>query len=280
MIKEKAFAKVNLFLDIIGKRPDDYHNLEMVMAPTTLYDTLTFQKTTEKDVELVTDTTITEDPEDNMVVKIARKLMEMYQIDEGVKIELNKRIPIAAGLAGGSADGAATLRGMNRLFKLKLSNETLAEIGESYGSAIPYCIYNRLCIARGKGEQLFFLKGRLKLKALLITPPIQVSTQAIYQSVDIGKLPTVKITGMTNALYNKNRQLIMNELYNALEPFTFEAFPQLQSLRKTLAAFNPEGLIMSGTGATFVVFPKDKQQAQAIRDGLDDEMFVESVIIN
>lgn len=279
MVKEKAFAKANLFLDIVGKRPDEYHNLEMVMAPTSLYDTLTFQKTNDLGVHLTTDRPITEKPEENLVVKIAQELMKTYQIDGGVKIDLKKRIPIAAGLGGGSADGAATLRGMNRLFKLKLPKETLAEIGESFGSDIPYCIYNQLCIARGKGEQLFFLKGRLNLNALLITPPVQTSTKSVLDTVDMAKVPTVKITGMTNALYNKNRQLIMNELYNALEPFTLEAVPEVRALKKELEAFDVDGMVMSGTGGTFVVFPKDKKQSQEIIDSLDKKMFAECVKI-
>lgn len=279
MVKEKAFAKANLFLDIVGKRPDEYHNLEMVMAPTSLYDTLTFQKTNDLGVHLTTDRPITEKPEENLVVKIAQELMKTYQIDGGVKIDLKKRIPIAAGLGGGSADGAATLRGMNRLFKLKLPKETLAEIGESFGSDIPYCIYNQLCIARGKGEQLFFLKGRLNLNALLITPPVQTSTKSVLDTVDMAKVPTVKITGMTNALYNKNRQLIMNELYNAFEPFTLEAVPEVRALKKELEAFDVDGMVMSGTGGTFVVFPKDKKQSQEIIDSLDKKMFAECVKI-
>ncbi len=279
MVKEKAFAKANLFLDIVGKRPDEYHNLEMVMAPTSLYDTLTFQKTNELGVHLTTNCPITEKPEENLVVKIAQELMKTYQIDGGVKIDLKKRIPIAAGLGGGSADGAATLRGMNRLFKLKLPNKTLADIGESFGSDIPYCIYNQLCIARGKGEQLFFLKGRLNLNALLITPPVQTSTKSVFDTVDMAKVPTVKITGMTNALYNKNRQLIMNELYNALEPFALEAVPEVRALKKKLEAFDVDGMVMSGTGGTFVVFPKDKKQSQEIIDSLDKKMFAECVKI-
>ena len=266
MIKEKAYAKINLFLDVIGKREDNYHNLETVMAPIEVHDELTFETRSQEGIELVTDTKITEKPEDNLVYQVAEYMIDTYNLKKGVKITLKKRIPISAGLAGGSADAAATLRGMNKLFKLKLTLDELSHIGENFGSDVPYCVYNRLCIARGKGEELLFLKNVLKCPLLVITPPISVSTREIYESVDMKEVPTRKITRMSNAIYNKNYQLMVRELYNALEPFTFKLFPDVKKLKDDRVGYGLDGVLMSGSGPAIFIFHKNKKELIEIQN--------------
>lgn len=258
MVREKAYAKINLFLDVLGKRVDFFHELEMVMAPIELHDVLTFKKNTTNTININSNVHICDDPKDNLVYKISEYIISTYNISSGVDITIDKNIPLAAGLAGGSADAAATLRGLNKLFKLKLSLDQLAKIAEIYGADIPYCVYNKLCIARGKGEDLFFLNKKLNFPILLITPPILVSTKAVYQSVDLELIKNVRITGMTNAIYNKNYELIIHELHNALEPFTLKLFKEVQVLKDQIKAFNPDGYLMSGSGPTFFVFSKNK----------------------
>ncbi len=271
MLKEKAYAKINLFLDVLAKRDDFYHDLEMVMAPIALHDTLRFTKTEKADIEIISNIKITERKEDNLVYRVAHFMMETFQLDAGLKIIIDKQIPMAAGLAGGSANAAATLRGINRLFKLNLSLQKLAEIGAQFGSDIPYCIYNRLCIARGKGEQLFFLKNTLKAPVLIVVPPLEVSTKKVYETVDMKEVNNRKITTMTNAIYNRNYSLMVQELYNALEPFTFTLFPEVKKLKETIAAFNVEGVLMSGSGPALFVFHKDKNQRTEIINSLPNE---------
>lgn len=266
MIKEKASAKVNLFLDVLGKRLDNFHDLEMVMVSLKLHDTLHFSKRDDKNIVIHSDKTITENDEDNLIYKIAKHLMDLYKLDSGVEIHIEKRIPIAGGLAGGSADAAATLRGLNRLFKLKLSLDQLADIGLEFGADIPFCVHNRLCIARGKGEKLFFLKRNLKIPVLLVTPPIEVSTKTVFNHVNMDRIQNVKITNMTNAIYNKNYDLLVQKLHNALEPFSFELFPQIKALKDELEAYEPDGLLMSGSGPTIVVFDKDMHKLKGIAD--------------
>ncbi|MFW5838320.1 MAG: 4-(cytidine 5'-diphospho)-2-C-methyl-D-erythritol kinase [Bacillota bacterium] len=263
-MKEKAHAKINLYLDILNKRPDQFHNLEMVMAPLKLHDTLYFKAYLKGSVLITSSIPITDNVEDNLVYKIATYMIDTYAIDSGVHIHIDKRIPIAAGLAGGSADAAATLRGMNRLFKLRLSLETLADIGETFGADIPHCIYNKLCIARGKGEQLVFLNIKLKSTIMLIAPNIRVSTKKVFQAVDMELVPKKKINGINNAIYNRDYDLIVKELYNALEPFTFKKFPKVGALKEELESFQVEGVLMSGSGPTLFVLDRNKKKRQAI----------------
>ncbi|MFW6298225.1 MAG: 4-(cytidine 5'-diphospho)-2-C-methyl-D-erythritol kinase [Bacillota bacterium] len=266
MIKEKAHAKINLFLDILGKRLDNFHDLEMIMVSLKLHDTLTFTKRSDDKIVLHSDKTITENVEDNLIYKIIRHMLDAYLIEKGVDVHIEKRIPIAAGLAGGSADAAATLRGVNRLFNLKLSLDQLAEIGVTFGADIPFCVHNRLCIARGKGEDLFFLKRNLKMPVLLVTPQIEVSTKRVFDHVDMDKVENVKITTMTNAIYNKNYELLVRNVHNALEPFSFELFPEIKKLKDSLKTEGADAVIMSGSGPTLVVFDKDTHRLKDLAD--------------
>ncbi len=263
-VKERGFAKINLYLDILGKRPDDYHDLEMVMVPVKLHDTLKISKREDAFINLSTNIEVTEKPEDNLVYEIASFIMKEFELKQGVDIHLEKRIPIAAGLAGGSADAAATFRAMNRLFDLKLEKDQMARLAEPFGADIPFCIHNKPCIARGKGEQLFFLDKKLKLPVLLVTPNLEVPTRKVYQAVDVSKVPKVKITSMTNAIYNNNYELFTKEAHNALEQFAFGIYPEIERLKEALEAYNPDLVLMSGSGPTMMVFDKDKKLLETL----------------
>ena len=180
MIKEKAYAKINLFLNVVKKRFDGYHDLEMVMAAIDLFDVLTFKNNPTGEISISSDLDITKDFKDNIIYKIAEFLKAEFDIKQGVIIEIHKVIPIAAGLGGGSADAAATFRGLNKLWKLNLSLDEMARLGADFGADIPFCIYNKLCIARGKGEELVFLKHKLKTHILLVNPRVKISTKDVF----------------------------------------------------------------------------------------------------
>lgn len=274
-MKEKAYAKINLFLDVVGKRLDNYHNLEMIMAPIDIFDELHFKKTDDKSIEIKSDRKITEKKEDNLVYKVAQYIMDKHSIDGGLEVEIKKKIPIAAGLAGGSADAAATLRGLNRLFKLKYSKEDLADIGEMFGSDIPHCVYNKLCIARGKGEEIVFLNKKLKMPVLIICPDIEVSTKAVFETVKMNQVKHRKITTMSNAIYNQNKVLITQSLYNALEPFSFGLFKEIKTLKDEINAMGVDGVLMSGTGPTIFVLDRDKEKLQDIEEKYQEKYYVE-----
>ncbi len=273
MVKEIAYAKVNLFLDVLGKRPDQYHDLEMVMAPIAMHDVVTIKKRKDHELRLTTSKTITESIEDNIVFKAAKHMMENYKLKHGMEIHIQKNIPIAAGLGGGSADCAAALRGINDLFHLRLTKEKLSEIGESFGADVPFCIYNKLCIARGKGEKLFFLKQKLNVPLLLVSPGIKVSTKQVYEALDMKEIRNVKITSMTNAIYNRNCELLVRSLHNALSPYTYALFPEVKGLHDKLSEIGAKGFLMSGSGPTFFVINKERDVLNKIREALKEEYY-------
>ncbi len=272
-MKEKAYAKINLFLNVIGKRDDGYHDLEMVMASIDLFDVLSFEKTNNGIIDIISETPITNTKEENIVYKVAKYVQETFGVEYGVNITIKKNIPIAAGLAGGSADAAATLRGLNKLWKLKLTLNDLAKIGETFGSDIPFCIYNKLCIARGKGEELFFIDNKLNFSILLVNPNIKVSTKEVFDNITEEMLVNKKSSDMANAIYNKNFDLVARELFNSLEPITFKMVPDVQKIKKLMTDWELSGALMCGSGATVFGISKDKDKIKNVYEIMNDQYF-------
>ena len=264
MIKEKAYAKINLFLNVVNKRFDGYHDLEMVMASIELHDLLSFSKNPSGNITITSDTEITAKQEDNIVYKIALFLQEEFQVNEGAEIHIIKNIPIAAGLAGGSADAAATFRGLNRLWKLNLSLDDMAKLGINFGADIPFCIYNKLCIARGKGEEILFLKKKLKIPVLLVNPNIRISTKEVFSKVDEEELKEIKISNMSSAIYNKNYELMARELHNSLEKIAFKMEPKIKEIKHQMIDLGLDGALMSGSGATVFGISKNKEKLKYV----------------
>ena len=250
MIKEKAYAKINLFLNVVSKRFDGYHDLEMVMASLELHDLLTFKNNLQGKIIITSDSEITKNQEDNIVYKVAIFLQEEFQVSEGAEIHIIKNIPIAAGLAGGSADAAAAFRGLNKLWKLKLSLDDIAKLGINFGADIPFCVYNKLCIARGKGEELLFLKKKIKVPVLLVNPNVKISTKEVFSKVNSEELVEVKISDMSSAIYNKNYELMARELHNSLEKIAFEMEPKIKEIKFKMIDLGLDGALMSGSGST------------------------------
>jgi len=273
MVKEKAYAKINLFLNVVNKRFDGYHDLEMVMAAIDLYDSLTFESKTNGEITITSDKEITSNYEDNIVYKIASYLKDEFKIEQGVTINIKKNIPIAAGLAGGSADGAATFRGLNKLWKLKLSLDEMAKLSESFGADLPFCIYNKLCIARGKGEELFFLKNKLKTPILLVNPGIKISTKEVFSKVKKEEIKQRKINDMTSAIYNNNHELMARELHNSLETITFEMEPKIQKIKNEMINLGLDGALMSGSGSSVFGISKNKSKLKYVYEIMNDDYF-------
>lgn len=273
MIKEKAYAKINLFLNVTGKRPDGFHNLEMVMAPVDLFDVLTFKKLENNEIIVKSKVQITKKMEENLVYKIASALQSDFDVKQGVEITIKKQIPIAAGLAGGSADAAATLRGLNRLWKLGLSLDDLAMIGSNYGSDIPFCVYNKLCVAKSKGEDIVFLNKKLKMHVLLINPNIRISTPDIFKQVKKEDIVVRNITNMTSPIYNENHGLIENELFNFLERYAFKMEPRIKDIKDKIRENGVKGVLMSGSGATVFAISKDKKKLKNTLELFNDLYF-------
>ena len=273
MIKEKAYAKINLFLNVVSKRFDGYHDLEMVMASLELHDLLTFKNNPQGKIIITSDSEITDNPEDNIVYKVAIFLQEEFQVSEGAEIHIIKNIPIAAGLAGGSADAAATFRGLNRLWKLKLSLDDIAKLGINFGADIPFCVYNKLCIARGKGEELLFLKKKIKVPVLLVNPNIKISTKEVFSKVNSEELIEVKISDMSSAIYNKNYELMARELHNSLEKIAFEMEPKIKEIKFKMIDLGLDGALMSGSGSTVFGISKNKEKLKYVMEIMREDYY-------
>ena len=273
MIKEKAYAKINLFLNVVSKRFDGYHDLEMVMVAIDLFDVVKFNHNDSGEVVINSNIEVTDNPKDNIMYTVAKFLKEEFEIDKGVTIDLEKNIPIAAGLAGGSADAAATFRGLNKLWNLKLSLDEMAKLGENFGADIPFCIYNKLCIARGKGEELAFLKNKLKTPILLVNPNVKISTKDVFSKVETEELKVRKISDMTSAIYNKNHELMARELHNSLELIAFEIEPKIREIKNQMIDLGLDGALMSGSGATVFGISKDKSKLKYVREIMKEDYF-------
>ena len=254
MIFEKAHAKINLSLDITGKRANGYHDVRMIMQTLELCDELSFEKG-ESGVKLTTDDEMLNQEQaegsDNLVIKAANKLSEAVGRTFDVNISLKKNIPIAAGMAGGSADAAAALRGLNRLFDLGLSNDELREIAVKIGADVPFCVEGGLALCEGIGEKLTPLKGPKRLKVLICKPNIFVSTKDVYVAYDKETHPYhPNVDDMAETLEDEDILKTAKLLGNTLESVTKSAHPVIGEIEKSMLDTGALNSIMTGSGPT------------------------------
>lgn len=263
-VHEMAPAKINLTLDVVGKRDDGYHEVEMIMTAIDLSDQICL--TPRADGQVVVQSSSGYIPLDqrNSAWQAAQLLKEEYGVADGVNIYIEKKIPVAAGLAGGSSDAAAVLRGCNRLWNLDLTLERLAELGARVGSDVPFCLYRGTALATGRGERIAPLPPLPPCWVVLAKPPIGVSTAEIYQSLkweQIAEHPDTK--GVIEALHRKHFHGVASRLKNVLEPVTFEKHPEVAALKEKMLHFGADGVCMTGTGPT--VYALLAQESRALR---------------
>ena len=250
-ISIKAYAKINLGLDVIRKREDGYHELKMIMQTINLYDTLTLTATEEPGIQLHINLSSLPCNENNLVVKAAKLMMDTYHITQGVKIELLKHIPIAAGMAGGSADAAATLKAMNELFQLGASREDLMRLGVTLGADIPYCIMEGTALSEGIGEVLTPLPAMPSCHILVVKPNVNVSTKFVYQNLKINEnTKHPDIDGMVASIHKNDLHGIIDRLGNVLETVTIPKHPKVEQIKKDMLNMGALGTLMSGSGPT------------------------------
>lgn len=266
-IKLKSRAKINLTLDVIAKREDGYHDLEMIMQTVGLYDSIFIKKTDKDEIVIKTNLHYLPTDERNITYKAAKLIKDEFGISKGVYIELTKRIPVAAGLAGGSGNGAAVIKGMNRLFDLDLSMKKMMELGEHLGSDVPYCLMEGTALAKGRGEILTQLNPCPHFYVLLAKPDISVSTASVYKNLD---LKTVKEHPKTNAVLdaiaNGNKTGIYTGLCNVLETVTIHQRPIVKEIKNYIAEQGSCGVLMSGSGPTvFALFEKRETAKEAAK---------------
>ncbi|MBO7334683.1 MAG: 4-(cytidine 5'-diphospho)-2-C-methyl-D-erythritol kinase [Lachnospiraceae bacterium] len=264
MIKEKAYAKINLSLDVLGRRENGYHDVKMIMQSIDLHDELTLEKTDDGIVLLLDNAELKAEEEsgkENIITKAAKAFFDRTKIKGGVKINLVKNIPIAAGMAGGSTDAAATLRGLNRLYETGLSTEELEKIGVLIGADVPFCIEGGTKLSEGIGEILTKLPSPSRTEIVICKPDINVSTKEVYERFDELKDPFhPDVDAMAEALKAGNAKSVAKLLGNSLEDVTKSLHPIIGEIEELMEENGATRAIMSGSGPTvYAIVAEDKK---------------------
>ena len=262
-----GYCKINLGLDVIGKREDGYHNLRMVMQTLQLRDLINIdvQAAAETVIEMTCSDSSLSCGEDNLCVRAARLILDDNNITAKVTIHLVKNIPIAAGLAGGSADAAAVLTGMNELLKLNLSEAELMKLGVRLGADVPYCIMKGTALAEGIGDKLTPLTPMVNYPIVLAKPPVGVSTEEVYNSLDMDNIRHPDIDGLITAINNEDVAGVAANMGNVLETVTVHKLPVINDIKRVMRKNQALGAMMSGSGpAVFGVFLNEHQASKAL----------------
>ena len=268
-IQLKALAKINLVLDVLRRREDGYHEVKMIMQTIGLHDDLEIRKTKTPGIQVKTNLYYLPTNENNLVYKAAKLLMDEFQIQDGVSIQLKKRIPVAAGMAGGSSDGAAVLWGINQMYGLGLSMQALMERGVRLGADVPYCIQRGTALAEGIGEKLSVLPPMPKCTILIAKPGISVSTKFVYENLHANDLKPEQhpdVDSMIEAMRKKDMGLLCSRMGNVLETVTIPAYPVINEIKRTRMDNGAIGSMMSGSGPTvFGIFDSPVAAKQAMK---------------
>lgn len=261
-INLRAYGKINLGLDVTRKRPDGYHEVRMVMQNVGLYDNVKIGTRRAPGIGVWTNLPFLPTGPDNLVYRAAKLLMDEFGIEEGVSISLYKKIPVSAGMAGGSSDAAAVLVGINRMFRLGLSRDKLMKRGVKLGADVPYCIMRGTALAEGIGERLTPLPSMPECVLLLAKPPVSVSTKFVYGSLKADSLPFhPDIDGILKGLEEKDLAGIASCLGNVLETVTIPAYPQIQKIKDRMNEAGALASLMSGSGPTVFGIFTDREAA-------------------
>ncbi|MDA8440810.1 MAG: 4-(cytidine 5'-diphospho)-2-C-methyl-D-erythritol kinase [Peptococcaceae bacterium] len=263
-LTELAHAKINLTLDVLYRRTDGYHEVEMVMQSIELADRVSLAKTSQGITLQVSSNEIPTD-KNNLAWQAAQLMFDKLGLDGGLAIDLEKNIPVAAGLAGGSADAAAVIRGINRLWQLELSLTELLEFGALIGSDIPFCIQEGTALATGRGELLTKLTSCPEMWLVLVKPKVGVATGTVYGSFEVENVTTRPDTSaMLKAIAEGNEAAIVNNMYNVLESTTVNLVPEIEAIRQQLVRAGALKAVMSGSGPTVFGVTQNEVQARSV----------------
>ncbi|MDQ0173710.1 4-diphosphocytidyl-2-C-methyl-D-erythritol kinase [Paenibacillus tundrae] len=268
-IYEKAPAKINLMLDVLHKRNDGFHEVEMIMTMVDLADRLEFSELPRDTIFISSQAGYIPLDEKNLAFQAARLIKERYDVRSGVHIHLDKKIPVAAGLAGGSSDAAATLRGLNRLWRLNIPDQELQELGAELGSDVPFCITGGTALATGRGEKLTPIPNPPQCWVILAKPPINVSTADVYgrfRSDKIVRHPSA--AKMEEAIRNQSFAEVCGQMGNVLEDVTLKLYPEVLHLKEAMIKLGADGVLMSGSGPTVFGLVSKESKVARIYNGL------------
>jgi 4-diphosphocytidyl-2-C-methyl-D-erythritol kinase len=268
MYTEKAYAKINLILNILYKRADGYHEIFTIMQTLKLHDKLDFEVNSDRVVRLSHNIDGLPLGENNLICRAAELMRKLFNINEGLDIRLEKNIPISAGLGGGSSDAAATIRACNNIFKLELSDSEMENLAKELGADIPFLIKGGTAIAEGIGEKLTFLRTIKDLSIILIKPNISVSTAWAYKNFENNKLKKSSNEEIINAIEKNDRKTISKRLQNDLENVTINKYPIINDLKIKMFENGAQGVLMSGSGPTVFGIYSDNSIAKKAEENL------------
>ncbi|WP_055669365.1 4-(cytidine 5'-diphospho)-2-C-methyl-D-erythritol kinase [Desnuesiella massiliensis] len=262
----KAYAKINIALDVIGKREDGYHLLKMIMQTIDIYDLIGIEKAPQNIVLSCNKGFIPTDNR-NLAYKAAELFINKYNIKQGVYINIKKNIPVAAGLAGGSTNAAAVLKGMNLIFNINAEESELMDLALSIGADVPYCIQGGTALCEGIGEKIKPLKPFRNHILVIVKPNFGVSTKEVYGSLDINKIfKHPDIDSLIKAMTREDLYYVANNMKNVLENVTIKKHGLLKDIKNEMLKMNALGALMSGSGPTVFAFFDDMQKAQICYD--------------
>lgn len=265
----KALAKINLGLDVTGKREDGYHEVRMIMQTVNLYDTLELTKQQAPGISMKTNRHFLPVNDGNLCVKAAKLLWEEFTLPGGLFISLHKRIPVAAGMAGGSTDAAAVLYAVNRMYHLGLSKRDLMEKGVKIGADVPYCVMRGTALAEGIGEKLSVLPAMVKCFVLVAKPAVSVSTKTVYQQLDQkSDIIHPDIDLLRKDLEEGDLKAIASHMGNVLEAVTIPKYPVIAKIKEHMVAHGALNAMMSGSGPTVFGLFDDYRTVQKAKTAL------------
>ncbi len=267
----KAYGKINLGLDVVRRREDGYHEVRMIMQTVRVYDAIELNRTEEEGIRLSTNLYYLPNNETNLGYRAAKLLMDEFDIHDGLEIKMNKFIPVAAGMAGGSSDAAAVLFGVNKMFGLGLSKKELMERGVKLGADVPYCIMRGTALSEGIGEILTPLPPMPRCHVLIAKPAVSVSTKHVYESLNLpslGEDAHPDIDAMRAAIEKKDISGVISNLGNILETVTIPENPIIQTIKDKMMEMGAEGSLMSGSGPTVFGLFTNQADAQAAYEEL------------
>jgi 4-diphosphocytidyl-2-C-methyl-D-erythritol kinase len=267
-VLEKAPAKINLSLDVLRKREDGFHEVEMIMTMIDLADRIDLTHLEEDRIAISSQSRFVPNDDRNLAYKAAALLKKRLNIKRGVSICIDKQIPVAAGLAGGSSDAAATLRGLNKLWGLGLTLDELAELGAEIGSDVSFCVYGGTALATGRGEIIKHIEAPPPCWVILAKPSLGVSTADVYGHLKLDKINHPNVDQMIQAIHEKDYNAICYSLGNVLENVTLNRYPEVKQLKNQMKRFGADGVLMSGSGPTVFGLTQHESRMQRIYNGL------------
>ncbi|MCW9134259.1 4-(cytidine 5'-diphospho)-2-C-methyl-D-erythritol kinase [Bacillus paramycoides] len=264
----KAPAKINLSLDVLGKRQDGYHEVKMIMTTIDLADRLELTELVEDRIEILSHNRYVPDDQRNLAYQAAKLLKEKFNVKKGVSITIEKTIPVAAGLAGGSSDAAATLRGLNKLWNLGLTIDELARLGAEIGSDVSFCVYGGTAIATGRGEKIEHIKTPPSCWVILAKPHIGVSTADVYGNLKLNRVTHPNVDKMVEVINHGDYKGICDTVGNVLEDVTFAMHPEVARIKAQMKRFGADAVLMSGSGPTVFGLVHHDSRMHRIYNGL------------